>query len=313
MKKFLCFLAALMLLSMSALAQENAFVSGSQSAALGGDMFFVVREAEGDALVRFAGGQTAFLSERAEAVTSLVEFENALYYLRRLGSGWELVSRDAALNVRTAYAFEAGSDVRRLSVYGENLMVLIDGNLHMVYPGKGLCIKLAGAAMSEYVIADDYAYFVSQTDVIDYRLYHPDGSATKSAGCLYRLNLSTGNTSLVLKSGVEDLSISGSKLYFHNLADGYVSLAGDSAEVRGKLYSFDIASDVLTREWDGYDWGYVAADGGPVLRDQEGLKRTDGSVLQALPESCEMAAMGSGAALLDPANLTISFIDLTAE
>lgn len=271
MRKYLCALLSLALLFSCALAEEGEFRAGTGAAKLGESLFFAVDEGATWALVRVAGGKS-MLAARAEGVGPVLTLDGELYYLEKADGAWSLMRRGEDTVPETVYAFAAGASVGALAESGGELFVLVDGQLHIVYPGQKLCLRLASAKMSEYAVNGEYAYFISATDIVSYEL----GAATADAGCLYRLNLSTGNTSLVMKAGVEDLQYRAGKLYFHNLSDAY--LQGDS-NLAGRLYSFDLSTETLTRALSDYDWAYFVTGAGILVYREGGvfLMGADGS------------------------------------
>jgi hypothetical protein len=266
MRKVLCAVIAAALFYAGALAESGDFRAGADAAKLGGSLFFAVDEGATGALVRV--GETPMLAARAEKIASLLAFDGDLYYLAESGGAWALMRREETTAPETVYAFDAGTDVRALSAYGSELFLLVDGRLHIVYPEQALCLRLAGAQMREYTVDGEYAYFVSAADLVDYELPSGAGTASAEAGCLYKLNLSTSNTSLVMKAGAENLTMRGGKLYFHNLADAYLQ---GTEKVAGRLYSLDITEETLTRELDCYDWAYCAVRDGILVYRQGGV------------------------------------------
>jgi predicted NUDIX family NTP pyrophosphohydrolase len=270
MRKFLCALFALACLAAGALAEEGAFRAGTGAAKLGDSLFFSVGEGETVALVRVAAGKP-MLAARAEDLGPVLTHGGSLYYLEKKDGAWTLVRRGEATMPETVYAFAAGAEVGRLCECGEDLFVLVDGQLHVVYPSQKLCLRLASAKMREYAVDGEYAYFISDADVVSYELPTGSGIAAADAGCLYRLNLSTGNTSLIMKAGVEDLSYRAGKLYFHNLSDAYLS--GEGA-VAGKLYSFDLSTETLAQAQSDYDWAYFVTDAGLIVYRADGVLLT---------------------------------------
>jgi len=147
--------------------------------------------------------------------------------------------------------------------------------MHIVYVGNGLCLKLVGAKMSEYVVVGDYAYYAALGDTIGYEtasLKKEGTQLSRTAGCLYRLNLTTGNPSLLLKVGISDLKYQGGKLYFHNISDNYVMASGDVEWMEGRLYSYDISTGTLTRAKDSYDWGFYPMSKGVMVYSSECLE-----------------------------------------
>ncbi len=267
MRKFVCALLALACLISGALAEEGECRAGTGAAKLGDSLFFAVHEGGTDALVRCAAGKP-MLAARAEAICSLLTHGGDLYYLEKTDGAWTLMRRGEMSAPGAVYAFDTGADVRVLSACGEELFALVDGQLHVLYPEKKLCLRLASTEMREYAVDGEYAYFVSAADIVRYELPSPTGTVSAEAGCLYRLNLSTGNTSLVMKAGVEDLRFRDGKLYFHSLSDAY--LQGENA-VAGKLYSFDLATETLARWLSDYDWDYFPTAAGLLVYRADGV------------------------------------------
>lgn len=273
MRKFLCALFAAALLLGSA-RSEGAFVPGAGAASLGESLFFAVPEGETQALVRVFK-EKPMLALRADGLDSLLVFDGALYYLQKEKDAWALMARGESAPAARVHQFPDGADVRGLSAWGGEMFVLVDDRLNVLYPQRGLCLRLAEVRMRSYVIYEDYAYFVSATDIVRYDL---SASVYAEGGCLYRLNISTGNTSLVIKAGAEDIALSGSRLYFHNLSEAYLQGAERAA---GKLYAFDLNTEQLFPALDDYDWGYFPAGDDLLVRRAEGVWRVgaDGETL----------------------------------
>lgn len=154
-----------------------------------------------------------------------------------------------------------------LTYYGGNIYALIDNKLNVIYPATGQCMLLSGTTMLDYVIVGDTAYYISASDMMPYQTESllGNGSLTTEAGCLYRMGMSTGESSLVIKTGIEDLRYCDGALYFHNLSDSYVM--GDSTRewMEGKLYRYDLEHEQLLRIIDGYDWGFYPMNGGVAV------------------------------------------------
>ena len=148
MKKGLCVLWALFFVFASAaLAEEGAFLPGETAAAAAGDRFWILPEAEDTLLARFSqDGVTA--AERAEEIRSLVSGEDAVYYLCKTGGAWAIAGRKNTSRWEVM-PLEAGREAACLSKRGENFFLLLDGQLHIVYPEAGLALKLADAPMTE--------------------------------------------------------------------------------------------------------------------------------------------------------------------
>jgi len=298
MKRLICTVIALLMISSAAHAEK----------AMGflDDIYMIVPEAKGDALVRFEGGEKPLLSERARSICDMVMYSGDMYYLRDNGRHWELVCRDTTGSVRIMHAFEIGQEVGGLSAWGDNMFVMINGQLHMIYPSQGLCLKLAGAKMSEYVIYDDHAYYVS-AETKDYAMDYSTGTAQRAAGCIYKVNLSTGDTSAVTEEGAYDISIMNGKLYFHSLSYPYPAANGDYSRLCGKICSYDTASGIFANEWPDYDWGYVLTDEGLFVRDAGGIYLA-GEKIAEIDETDDMCLINSQLAAFDPVNIAIEKI-----
>lgn len=298
MRKLICILILALLLCASALADGAMEFKD--------DIYCIVPEAKGDALVRFEGGEKPLLSERADGIRDITMFGGDMYYLRDNGRFWELICRDKKGSVRIAHAFATGEVASGLSAYGENLFVLINGNLHMIYPGQGLCLKLAGAKMAEYVIHEDHAYYVSG-ETQEYSFDYDGGTVIRQAGGIYRVNLSTGDTAAVVQEGCYDLGIYDGKLYFHCLSEPYAAVNGERAILCGKICFYDIASGESGVFHTEYDWGYAVLDGGIAVRNAQGV-HLNGECIAQPGEMCEIFAAGGKLAVYDPENIKIEII-----
>ena len=190
-----------------------------------------------------------------------------LYFLRVNNGTATLVRRNTDSTRTDVYTFPLGSAVSALSYYGGNLYALIDNQLHVIYPASGQCVMLSGTTMLDYAIVGDSVYYISESDMVPYQTASllGNGSLTTEAGCLYRMSLNSGETSLVIKTGIEDLRYCDGSLYFHNLSDNYVM--GDETRewMEGKLYRYDLEHEQLTRMVDGYDWGFYPMEGGVAI------------------------------------------------
>jgi len=247
---------------------------GDLSARTETDLFVVMNDGEKKALVRIprAGGEAA-LVESADAISDLVAVGTDLYYLRTDGALTTLVRRRADSSRADVIAFKAGQAVHALSAFAQNLYVIVDDEVHIVYPANGLLLKLVEVKMGDYAIAGDYLYYISLTDAMAYESASLLGgdAVTRSAGCLYRLNLKTGNSSLLIKTGVDDLECLDGALFFHNLSDHYV-MGGEGKEwLEGRLYRFDLRTEQLSRLVEGYDWGYYPMAEGVAVYTSENM------------------------------------------
>lgn len=311
MQKLLAGLLACALLFGSACAEAGDFRAGTNVARLGGSVFFTIDEGETDALVRV--DSVPMLAVRAEELGPVLTHDGALYYLEKREGTWSLMRRGETTMPETIYTFGAGKDVSALGEYGEELFVLVDGQLHVIYLKRRICIMLADARMSEYAMDGAYAYFISASDIVSYEVPAAVGVVSANAGCLYRLNLSTGNTSLVIKAGAEDLKYRAGKLYFHNLSDAY--LLGEHT-VAGKLWAFDLTTETLARVLDDYDWAYyVSAAGLLVHREGEvflmGADATISTVCETGPRM-EVFFSDDAAYIYDPDEMTFTAYPISA-
>ena len=240
-------------------------IGGSFATRTSQNIFAALPDGEESALVRISreGGSPA-LVERATKISELVPLEDDLYYLREADGVTTLNRRAADGTVSTVYTFDAGTNPHNLCSFGGNLYLLISDQIHVIYPGNGLCLKLVGDPMKEFVIIGDYAYFVSMNDMMTYEgtSLLGDSTLTIDGGCLYRLNMTTGNTSLLVKTGIEDLRYADGKLFFHNLSDNYVMGSGESEWLEGRLYSFNFDTETLEQLLQDYDWSFFPSSEG---------------------------------------------------
>ncbi len=291
-------------------------VKGGLSVRTEADLFVVMNNGEEKALVRVprAGGEPVLVENAAE-IEDLVTVDGDLYYLRRQGGETTLIRRHADGSKGEVYSFGTGS-ARSLSAFGDNLFVMVDDQVHIVYPANGLILKLVAMPMSDYVIAGDFLYYISLTDTMTYETASLISEGTMlegSAGCLYRLNLTTGNSTLLIKTGVEALKCVDGALYFHNLSDNYVMGGAENEWLAGKLYRYDIASEALTRIVDGYDWGYYPMNAGISIYTSGNISlyAEDGTLTRSLYEP-ELYAVISGDAealiAYEPTDAKVTYI-----
>ncbi len=243
-------------------------VRGDLSARTATDLFVVTNDGSDKVLTRIprAGGASVRV-EAAGSISDLVAAGDLLYFLRVNNGTATLVRRNTDSTRTDVYTFPLGSAVSALSYYGGNLYALIDNQLHVIYPASGQCVMLSGTTMLDYAIVGDTVYYISESDMVPYQTASllGNGSLTTEAGCLYRMSLNSGETSLVIKTGIEDLRYCDGSLYFHNLSDNYVM--GDETRewMEGKLYRYDLEHEQLTRMVDGYDWGFYPMEGGVAI------------------------------------------------
>lgn len=311
MKKGLCVLWALFFVwAIPALAEENAFLPGNAASAAAGERFWILPEAEDALLVRFSqDGATA--AERAEELRSLVAGEDAVYYLCKDAGIWAIAGRKNTSRWEVM-ALEAGREADCLSKRGDNFFLLLDGQLHIVYPEAGLALKLADAFMTEYVLVGDEVYYVSAEDTVSAAT--PQGEMSTAVGRLFRMNLSTGTRTALTESGASELRLVGETLYFHNYAEAYVQGDGENARLAGRLYRMDLATGEAQPAAADYDWDYLAWPGGLLLRRQEGLFWSDAlgeTILIPLPEDALAALAGDAVVIYLPGEGTFHLYDLT--
>ena len=224
MRKLLIWLlAALMALAClcPAIAETTDAVNGSDAVNTGSDLYIAVPADGGMALVRvpLSGGSPVCV-DRGGEISDILPYSSGIAYLKKDNGATAIMGCKGNTAV-TLYSFGA-QNAGDLSYYGGKFLALIDGLLYSVEPESQLCLKLSGAQMSEYVVDDGCAYYVAMSDQLDYTADLGNGqTATGRAGCIYRLDLASGETELLLKSGATDLKLNGHFLYFHNLSSAY--------------------------------------------------------------------------------------------
>lgn len=239
-------------------------VNGGDAVRTASDLYFASPSEGRQMLVRVSltGGEPVCV-DRADSFSGLMPYENGAAYLKTTG-GASAIARVSGNEVSTIYAFGAAS-ASRLSFYGGKFLVLMDGLLHSVEPATQLCLKLSGAKMLDYVLGAGNAYFLSDGDRMEYTAQLEDNqSVSTQAGCIYSLDLNSGETTLLLKSGASDLKILGDQLYFHNLADAYAVRAADETRLLGRVYSLNVQRKDLKGECTEPDSGFWPTDKGLV-------------------------------------------------
>ncbi|MBP3652756.1 MAG: SH3 domain-containing protein [Clostridia bacterium] len=260
-------LIALMALQCVAFAETSAntvatAVNGGDMVRTATDIYMAIPAGEREMLVRIplAGGDPVCV-DRADHFEDLMPYAGGVAYLKTT-DGSSAIMNCVGNNTSTIYGFGANT-ASSLSSYGGKLLVLTDGLLHSIEPGTQLCLKLSGAQMLDYVLGEGCAYFLSGGDRMEYTAQlEGDTTAVKQAGCVYRLDLNSGETTLLLKSGGEHLKISGINLYFHNLADAYAVRSQDAADLLGRVYSMDVQLKTLEGECTEPDNGFWPLDKG---------------------------------------------------
>ena len=229
------------------------------------DIYFAIPAGERQMLVRvpLSGGE-AICVDRADRFGGMIAYEGGAAYLKTT-EGSSAIMRCSGNDVSTVYAFGA-DEATDLSFYGGKFLVLLGGLLHSVEPASQVCLKLSGAQMLDYVLGEGCAYFLSAGDRMEYNAQLGDGqSVSTQAGCVYRLDLNSGETTLLLKSGGQDLKLDGGRLYFHNLADAYAVRSDDETVLLGRVYSLDVQLKTLNGECTEPDSGFWPTDKGLVV------------------------------------------------
>ncbi len=258
-KLLVCMLIALMALTClcPAMAEETTTaVNGAGVANTGSDIYIAVPADSGMALVRVPlNGGSPVLIDRGSEISDIMLYSSGIAYLKKDGGNTGIMGckGNTAVTLYSLGAQNAGN----LCCYGGKFLILIDNLLYSVDAEEQLCLKLSGAQMSEFVVDESYAYYVAESDQLDYTTTLDSGTtATGRAGCIYRLNLASGETELLLKSGAADLKISGHYIYFHNLGSAYAVQSGDTAVLKGMVSSLDTQLKTLESVCTSPDSGF---------------------------------------------------------
>lgn len=295
---------------MGAFAEETGeFVQGGSAAKLADEYFMRVDEGDTDALVRIDAEGAPHIAMRGDELGDMAVSGDTLYFLMRYGDVWALIGLSGG-GAHTVYEFAPGAGVSDIGVRDGMLFVLVNDRLSILYPAQGLCLPLVGAPMAEYIVHDDYAYYVSLENTTTHRLADAEGNVAEyAAGSLCRVNLSTGKTEVLLTEGVDDMRYAGGTLYFHNYLDRYLMGAGENMSVEGYLYSYDIASGEMKKLTGTYDWEYMLVSGETWALRQDGLIRlSDGEAVAMLPDSVQICAAGDAAICFDAENMTFAVV-----
>ena len=249
--------------SAAPIAAVSPAVNGADAVRTATDVYLAVPSGDAQMLVRVPlGSGDPVCVDRADSFDGMLPYSGGLAYLKTT-DGSSAIMQCVGNDVSTIYAFgdAAATD---LASYSGKLLVLLDGLLHSIEPASQLCLKLSGAQMLDYVLGDGCAYFLSGGDLMEYTAQLEQGSTTKQAGCIYRLDLNSGETTLLLKSGGEDLKILGHNLYFHNLADAYAVRSEEEITLMGRVYSLDVQLKTLEQECADPDSGFYPLEKGLV-------------------------------------------------
>ena len=223
-------------------------VNGLDAARTASEIYLVLPSGEGDMLVRLPldGSQPACM-DRADSIDGLMNYGAGVVYLKTSNASSAIISCTGTQQ-STLYSFGMAT-AENMSIFGGKLLVLMNGLLHSIEPETGVCLKLSGAQMQDYVVGDGFAYYLAEGDQMEYTAQlGNDETASIQAGCIYRLNLNNGETDLLLKSGGQDLKFLNGQIYFHNLADAYAMRSGETAELHGRVYSLDTQLKTLSSE-----------------------------------------------------------------
>lgn len=307
MKKIFILLLVLITAVCSAYAEEGLFVQGGRGAQLNNEYYMVVGEGETHALVRISQGGEPMIALRAEEIGGMVVSDGALYYLMQNEGCWELMAY-AGGRTKSVYRFDEGVTVSDIGARDGLLFMLADGRLHILYPEHSMCIQLSGVVMEDYVIHDDYAYYISGDNRVEYELADTSGRvACAERGMLCRVNMSTGRYEKLLKEGADSLQYADGKLYFHYFEDRYLTGSGDYMTVNGRLYTYDIAAGEAEKLTEMYDWEFFAGDDGIyVLRSGAVVKLAGATetILCAVPQVVEIVSAGDSFVVFDAHSMT---------
>ena len=279
--------------------------NGMDAARTTSEIYLILPSGEGEMLVRLPldGGQPVCM-DRADSIDGLMNYGAGVVYLKTT-DGSSAIMTCTGTRQSTLYSFGTAA-AEHLSSFGGKLLVLMNGLLHSVEPDTGVCLKLSGAQMLDYVVGDGYAYYLAGGDQMEYTAQlGNDETATVQAGCIYRLNLNNGETDLLLKSGGEDLKILDNLVYFHNLADAYAVRTGESAELRGRVYSLDTQLKTLNSACAEPDSGFWPTRAGVVAWYNSALNLGETS-LYAPENGSSVSFDGEALYVWEPTKLTLT-------
>ena len=280
-------------------------VNGLDAARTASEIYLILPSGEDDMLVRLPlDGSQPVCMDRADSIESLMNYGAGAAYLRTTDGASAIISC-VGNQQSTLYSFGV-STAERMTMFGGKLLVLMNGLLHSIEPDTGVCLKLSGAQMLDYVLGDGYAYYLADGDKMEYTAQLSDNeTATTQAGCIYRLNLNNGETDLLLKSGGEDLKILDNLVYFHNLADAYAVRTGESAELRGRVYSLDTQLKTLNSACAEPDSGFWPTRAGVVAWYNSALNLGETS-LYAPENGSSVTFDGEAFYVWEPTKLTLT-------
>ena len=267
-KLMIWLLVALMALSGFAFAESTdaagVAINGEDAVRTETELYFAIPDGTRQMLVRVPlDGGDPICVDRGDRFDDMMPYQGGVVYLKTENDSAAITACKGS-SVSTVYAF-GKSTASSLNYYSGRMLVLIDGLLHSIDPGTQVCLRLSGTMMLDYVIGGGNAYFLSGGDRMEYTATLEGGETISTqAGCVYSMDLNSGETTLLLKSGARDLKIANDNLYFHYLSDAYAVRAGDSAQLMGKLYSMDVQLHTLDSQCTEPDSGFWPLSGGLV-------------------------------------------------
>ena len=229
-----------------------------------------------DMLIRVDGEEAELAGNGSiSAVAALGDTAYCLQYGE--DNALDLVQYAPGSESKVLYEFQATDRVGNLTVHGTELFLLLNDQLHVVYPSNGMCIKLANTAIAEYVWLNGMIYFAAKDETVEHTMDSLLGGdkVVKAGGVLYSLDVNTGSMVKLLDTGVEDLRAGGDLLYFHDLTDAYVMGSDTEEWLEGRVYSMDPATKQKTCAVEGYDWGFYPTKNGLVIYTAEGVSRVN--------------------------------------
>ncbi len=291
-------------------------MNGMEAVRTANEVYMTIPSGAGEALVRVPlNGEAPVSMDRADSIGDLIAYGGGIIYLKTT-DGSSAVMSCSGSQVSTLYSFGA-AQATNMTYYGNKLMVLLEGLLYSVEPDTALCLKLSGAQMLDYVVDSGVAYYLAGGDQMEYSAQLSDGeTASAQAGCIYKLDLNSGESDLLLKSGGEDLKLLDGKLYFHNLADAYAVRTSDSATLKGRVYSLDTQLKTLESECAEPDSGFWPLGAG-VVAWYKGALYLDGDagelLLYAPENGSTVASDGDYLYVWEPAKLALTEVRPSGE
>ncbi len=315
----------LMLPMMAAMAEGTGVIAGAfkqgMYASEGNDtVYFTVANGGKTGLysVPSVGGEMELL-EIQDNITSLVAVGDKVYYLRSVAGSWQLVSRTAT-EVNVMHVFASGSLVEKLGYYDGKIYVISNDWLYSYDSITGAEALVAEQLLSDYFILGGRIYYVSSSDQRTYQRIDTENEKTISAtaGCLYSMALDGTDSKLVLEVGVSDLRGYGEYLYFHNFSDNYFVASSTDKWLEGRLYRYNIITEMNDQALSGYDWDFYPTANGLLLYTQQSIDirnvTEDSSINLMKPEQyTSVAAEGDFAYVYEHTSQTITRVPTNGE